>query len=296
MGIVETQLDTWSKQGSITQSSTTYSTIKNALEAAGTSYSEKNFATFLQGSYGNDTNIYADSDVDVVIKLGSLYYRDLSGLPPEDQVTYNNNTSNSEYSFAKFKTDVTSQLVAKFGTDAQAGNKAIQIKAGGGRRKVDVLVCADFRKYLRYKSISDNHYVEGITFWAADGTQIINYPNIHSSNLTKKHQATNQWFKPTVRIFKNIRNKMIDDGYIEEGLAPSYFIEGMLYNVPNENFGKSYGATVANAINWLHGADKSQLQCANEQYYLLHDTSPVTWRVEKYSKFIEKIILFWNSR
>ncbi len=224
MGIVETQLDTWANQGSITQSSTTYATIKNALEAAGTPYSGKTFATFLQGSYGNDTNIYADSDVDVVIRLDSLYYRDLSGIPPEDQVTYDKNTSNSEYSFAKFKTDVTSQLVAKFGADAKAGNKAIQIKAGGGRRKADVLVCADFRKYLRYKSPSDNHYVRGVTFWAADGTQIINYPNIHSTNLTKKHQSTNQWLKPTVRIFKNIRNKMIDDGYIEEGLAPSLLL------------------------------------------------------------------------
>ncbi|HQT65629.1 MAG TPA: nucleotidyltransferase [Acidocella sp.] len=296
MGIVETQLDTWSKQGAITQSSTTYSAIKNALEAVGTLYSGKSFSTFLQGSYGNDTNIYADSDVDVVIRLDSLYYRDLSGLSPEDQVTYNHNTSTSEYSFAKFKTDVTSQLVTKFGTDVKAGNKAIQIKAGGGRRKADVLVCADFRKYLRYKSPSDKSYVEGITFWAADGTQIINYPNIHSSNLTKKHQGTNQWFKPTVRIFKNIRNKMIDDGYIEEGLAPSYFIEGMLYNVPNENFGTRYGATVVNAINWLSQADKSRLVCANDQYYLLREASPVTWRVENYSKFISSIIRYWNDR
>ena len=69
MAIPESQLDTWSHLGSITQSSTTYNTIKNALEAAENPYAGKNYNVFLQGSYGNNTNIYAESDVDIVIKL-----------------------------------------------------------------------------------------------------------------------------------------------------------------------------------------------------------------------------------
>lgn len=36
MGIPESQLDTWSHQGSIAQSASTYSIIKNALESANT--------------------------------------------------------------------------------------------------------------------------------------------------------------------------------------------------------------------------------------------------------------------
>ena len=63
--IPETQLDTWSHQGSITQSSATYATIKRSLEASDAGYANKNFHVFLQGSYGNDTNVYAESDVDV---------------------------------------------------------------------------------------------------------------------------------------------------------------------------------------------------------------------------------------
>ena len=58
MPIPESQLETWSHQGSITQSSNTYNTIKNVLEASTTPYAGKNFKVFLQGSYGNDTNIY----------------------------------------------------------------------------------------------------------------------------------------------------------------------------------------------------------------------------------------------
>lgn len=63
----ESQLEVWSHQGSIKQSAATYHTIKDALEAASAAYHGKNYQVFLQGSYGNDTNIYSESDVDVVI-------------------------------------------------------------------------------------------------------------------------------------------------------------------------------------------------------------------------------------
>ena len=67
MPIPESQLETWSHQGSITQSSNTYNAIKSVLEANTTPYAGKNFKVFLQGSYGNDTNIYAESDVDIMV-------------------------------------------------------------------------------------------------------------------------------------------------------------------------------------------------------------------------------------
>ena len=74
MAIPESQLETWSHQGSVTQSSNTYNTIKSVLEASTTPYADKNFEVFLQGSYGNDTNIYAESDVDIVIRLDDCFH------------------------------------------------------------------------------------------------------------------------------------------------------------------------------------------------------------------------------
>ena len=69
MPIPEAQLETWSHQGSIQQSSSTYNTVKTALEASDNPYYDKNYSIFLQGSYGNNTNIYSESDVDIVIRL-----------------------------------------------------------------------------------------------------------------------------------------------------------------------------------------------------------------------------------
>ena len=55
MAIPESHLETWSHQGSVSQSSATYNTIKNVLEAVDTPYAGKTYCVFLQGSYGNDT-------------------------------------------------------------------------------------------------------------------------------------------------------------------------------------------------------------------------------------------------
>jgi hypothetical protein len=295
MSIPETQLDTWSGRGSVTQSSATYATIKGVLESSDAPYAGREFVSFLQGSYGNDTNIYADSDVDVVMRLDSTYYSDITNLTEEDKILYNSQWSAAGYSIVDFRRDVLAHLTAKFGATVRPGSKAIFIPGSGNRRDADVVVCAAFRKYTRFRGTYDSNYVEGITFWAENGTQIINYPKSHSANCTTKHQDTNQWFKPMVRIVKNMRNRMVDADYVQEGLAPSYFIEGMLYNVPNANFGSSYVDTFAAAINWLLKADRSQLLCANEQYYLLNPVSPVTWRAEDCTAFLDAIIKFWND-
>jgi hypothetical protein len=97
-----------------------------------------------------------------------------------------------------------------------------------------------------------------------------------------------------VRIFKNMRNRMVSDNMIEAGLAPSYFLEGMLSNVPNTSFGQSYNSTVANCINWVLQTDRTQLLRANEQYYLLRDGFRVTWTDAECSKFLSAACNLWN--
>jgi hypothetical protein len=69
LAIPDSQLETWSHQGSVSQSCDTYATIKSVLEDSASPYYLKSFETFLQGSYCNDTNVYSESDVDVVIRL-----------------------------------------------------------------------------------------------------------------------------------------------------------------------------------------------------------------------------------
>ena len=255
MAIPESQLVTWSHQGPIPQSSTTYNTIKNALEAAGNPYAGKKYKVFLQGSYGNDTNIYAESDVDIVIKLNDCFCHDLNELPSDQKDAFKAAHSNATYTHVDFKKDVLSVLEAKYGDDVDPGDKAINIAANGSRRKADVIAAIEYRRYHKFLNTSNQVYDEGICFFNGVGECIANYPKQHSENCTAKHQATNEWFKPMVRVLKNLRGKLIEDKMIKAGVAPSYYIEG-LHNRPGE-VRKSYTILV-NCINWIL-TDRSKL-------------------------------------
>lgn len=295
MPIPESQLETWSHQGSVTQSSNTYSTVKKSLEAAGTPYAVKNTAVFLQGSYCNDTNVFAESDVDVVIRLDDCFQHDLEALPDDDKAAFKAAHSDATYTHREFKRDVLATLVSVFGAFVTSGPKAIAIEANGNRRDADVIAAIKFRRYHRFKNLGDQKYDEGIWFAQASGDGIANYPKQHSANLTAKHQRTNNWFKPTARILKNLRGKLVDDGVLAAKVAPSYFLEGLLYNVPDDKFGTSYGTCIANAFNWIASADKTKFVCANEQYYLLRDGYPVTWRTEPCDEFLAAAVDLWNQ-
>lgn len=103
-------------------------------------------------------------------------------------------------------------------------------------------------------------------------------------------------FKPTIRIFKNMRTKLVDDGAIANGIAPSYYIEGLLYNVPNDKFVSDESERTYNVLKWLDETkDRSQFVCANEQYYLLRDNLSVCWPKSNGTTFIDAVIKLWNE-
>jgi hypothetical protein len=295
MAIPESQLETWSHQGSVTQSAQTYDTIQRVLNDTASPYYARDFSIFLQGSYGNDTNVYRDSDVDIVIRLNQTYYSDTNSLTPNAKVNYQRAFSPSTYNHFDFKTDVLAWLQKKLGTDVKPGNKAIAIKGSGNRRDADVLVCAQHRRYRAASSGVDAQYDEGIIFWNSDGTEIVNFPKQHSENCITKHQNTNQRFKRMVRVYKNMRNSMIDDGYIEDGVAPSYFLDGMLWNVPAEKLAQTYEESFVNTFNWVLNADKANLACANDLHWLVRDNLNVCWSTGSFDTYLTAVKKYWSE-
>lgn len=298
MPIPESQLATWSAQGSKIQSASTYQTIYNALTDPGAPYAKRSFDIFLQGSYGNDTNIYADSDVDVVIRLTSIYYDDDSLLDSTEKRLLSGVGLQAPpaYDFATFKREVASWLTQKFGNGVRAGNKAIFVPGNGtSRRDADVLACVEHRTYRSYAYVGSRDYDEGICFWTNAGVKIVNYPKQHSSNCTTKHQGTGNRFKPSVRILKNMRNAMVRDGHLTVGVAPSYFLEGMLSNVPNSGFVTSYQMTFTNEMNWLRQCNAQQLLCANGIHPLLRNGSQVSWNSGDFATFLSAAAQYWTN-
>ena len=296
MAIPETQLETWSHQGAIAGSCSTYSTIKNVLESAATPYTGKGYKVFLQGSYGNDTNIYAESDVDIVIRLDDCFQSDVTQLAPAEKAAWDAAYPSTSYCYGDFKTDVLATLRKAFPNAVTTGDKAFSIKADGNRRKADVLPCVAFRRYYKFKGMYDQSYTEGICFYDKANNRISNYPQQHCENLTAKHKTSALHLKPMIRVLKNLRSCLVDKGMIGQGVAPSYYLEGLLYNVPDDKFSASHGDTFVNAINWTQkDADKSTLVTANEQFYLLRDGVKTCWPKADAEQFLKAAIKLWNE-
>jgi hypothetical protein len=282
MAIPESQLEIWSHQGAVATAKITADSVKNALNAYNNWPDGIDFEVYLQGSYKNDTNIRGDSDVDVVAQLNSTFYSNLS----EDQKR-TLGLSLASYSWSDFRADVLKVLKNYYGQNwITEGNKSIKIGANNGRLPADVVVCCQYKKY---KTINSHDYIEGICFWSTkDNRQIINYPKRHCDNGVSKHQNSNKRYKPMVRLFKNSR------GYISGDATASYFLECMLYNVPNSNFGTNYQDTFCNIVNWLNKADLDSFICQNGQLKLFGMT-PEQWNTTQAQEFINNLILLWNN-
>jgi hypothetical protein len=295
MAIPESDLTTMAAIGAQKTSKDTYATVKLALECEDAGYHAKDYKIFLQGSYGNDTNILKESDVDVVIRLDSIFSYDITPLTQPEQDAFKATHPDAEYTQKKFREDVLKVLYERFEDDVVPGSKAVMIKPLYNRRKTDVLIAIKHKKYSRFTAIGNDEKVTGISFYKSDGTRVVNYPTQHRDHLISKNQNTGEYFKHIVRIFKNARQKLIEQEVIEAGIAPSYYIEGLLYNVPDEMFGSSYDDSMVSSINWLMQADHSTFECANKQYKLLDGNADVTWSTKSCGAFLNGLVKLWKD-
>lgn len=158
----------------------------------------------------------------------------------------------------------------------------------------DVVVCIQYRKYNQPpRSALD--FVEGMTFWVpSENRWVINYPKLHYENGKRKNQATDGLYKKTVRLFKNARTYLIDRGDATQDLAPSYFLECLLYNVPNSKFSGSFQKILYETISWLLQAQLSNFICQNEQMPLFGNT-PEQWTTDNAKRFIRHMVDLWNN-
>ena len=254
MSIPESQLDTWSNQGAQTSSQNTYNSIKTAL-ANHTWPNGMNYEVYLQGSYPNKTNIYGDSDVDIVVETSSIFY-DNRPLALKQQMGW----SKSKYEWADFRDEVKKALSDHYGDHkVSQGNKCIKVKGDGSNRlNADVVPCCTYQHYQGTTLIA-----YGITFWTLSGQQVVNYPKLHLDNGQRKNTNCSLQYKPNIRVFKNARNKAQPSNPY-----PSYFLECLFYNAPSSKFSYTHTATYLNCINWLsETAQNNQLDeflCQNE--------------------------------
>ena len=290
MPIPESQLSRWSDHGAQDSSKRTHEAIRRVLDAhrwpSGISYE-----FYLQGSYRNDTNIRGDSDVDVVLELASSFRHEMSSLPQSDQQRLLAELLTASYDWNDFRREVLSVLEGGFGKGfVSQGNKSIKLKTNPPRLAADVVVSIERRRYINL-----NSYVEGITFFAlSDKRWIVNYPKEHYKNGAVKSTRTWDRYKRTVRMFKNARNHLESNRKISADLAPSYFVECLLYNAPDSAFHPGFQETYYAIVNWMVQNNLDGLVCQNGQQRLFGPSSE-QWSVVDAKALANQLVSLWNN-
>jgi hypothetical protein len=297
MPIPLSQLDTWANQGGTTASTAAYASIRNALLKSTSPLVGRGVDIFLQGSYANATNIYGDSDIDVVVLYGDTFGRDLSRLPLPQQQLHESLFPAATYRWENLRDDVLSALRSQYGTNAvRPGRKSIHVDTGSGRRASDVIPAIRFRRYATFtdQNIYTGHW--GICFFDSANNMIINYPKYHKERGEDKNQPTRTdgRYKPTIRVFKNFRNYLVDHRLLADGVAPSYCIECALYNVRDGLFIGQFTTTIPAILNHLLYTPYGGFLTQNGVTLLIGD-GPTQWTAADFSTFVVTAQNVWDS-
>ena len=290
MTIPESQLSRWADHGSQEASKRTHETIRRVLAAHQWPEGMRH-DFYLQGSYSNDTNIRGDSDVDVVVELTSAFEHDINSLSQYDRSRVMSSFQPGPYGWNDFRRETLKALEGRFGGRAVGqGNKCIKLKGSASRLAADVVVCIRHRRYVNQFT-----YNEGIALYALhDKRWIVNYPRDHHLNGADKSRRTGQRYKRTVRMFKAARNHLHSSGLIRSGLAPSYFLECLLYNAPDMTFQMQLQETYRSIVNWMIQIDLRNFTCQNERQNLF-GPSLDQWDVKDAKTLAGQFANLWNN-
>jgi Nucleotidyltransferase domain len=297
MTIPEDRLTRWSNQGGTANSIAAHNSIRTALEANDSGLNRPDFEIFLQGSYKNSTNIRADSDVDLVVQYNKYFKKDLARLSPAEVQRYEASHHSVDYDPVNWRSDVEKALRKKFPGKVQlGGGKAFHVVTGPGDMTADVLPAFLYKQYTHFNSLTDEGFDPGIKFADSAGNITLNYPKLHIENGEAKNSEfqTDGRYKPSVRMFKNARNTATERGLLIDGTAPSYFVECLLFNVPNECYTASVGDTYAAVVNHLSGNSIAGYDCQNGQLPLFGPAS-TQWNTTDATAFVDALVTLWNE-
>lgn len=303
MGIPTDQLETWMsyETAAITSAKDTHTHIRDNLERDGSRLNDRDitFDTLLQGSYANHTIVRGSSDVDILARMQRPYLGDKKNLSESDIERYYNSgiSKRKDYSWSDFADDVLEELKDVYrSSSVNRGNKAIEIDSSTLDLTADVVPCQEYRFYKQFTNSGSDDYIEGIVFWAQDGTKIRNYPEQHMENGSSKHNSTNEKFKPTVRMFKNARNRLVDDGYISsKDSVPSYFIECLVWNADDDVIDTSdlqlrYLQVIENLAENDYSDFRHQHDLVN-----LFGSAATQWSEDNADAFLAALVHLWED-
>ncbi|MCO5114326.1 MAG: nucleotidyltransferase [Bdellovibrionaceae bacterium] len=243
--------------------------------------SKMDISVYAKGSYANRTNIPSDSDVDIAVVANYYHFNDY----PAGKTASDFGFSNTGYLYTTFKDNVLEAIENKFGkSEVSAGEKCVKVRSNSCRVDADVVPHFVHKRFALDKSSQ-----EGVSIKTA-GTTIYNWPKQDYENGVQKNERTGKRYKALVRIIKNTRSKMREEGYTSAKNVASYLIACLVWNVPDYFFDEdSYEKMTADAIDFLIEqtsdlANVKEWGEVNELKYLFRTSQP--WKLDEVHQFL----------
>jgi hypothetical protein len=298
MTIPESQLLTWARRGPWQVAESTHNSVRHAISAGNLRVRGLDPEVYLQGSYRNATNVRGNSDVDLVVQLNSVFLYDSSSLSVSNRALLAQTIPPTSYSWWQFRAEVLNALRVYYGIGTVSeGSKSIKVAQGSNRLPADVVAALQYRRYFLDETANLIRCVEGIAFHSLkDGGLVVNYPKVDYENgaANNNEERTNGQYKPSVRIFKNCRDYLVDKGHLRADLVKSHFLESLLYNVPDSAYQPSLQNTFYNILNWLLQADYTAFVFQHHQSYLFGQAAE-QWSAPEARQFVASTVNLWNN-
>ena len=279
MPIPESRLSSWSHHRSGQASAQANVAIRRALDRH-TWPPGARYQVFLQGSYQNGTNLSGDSDVDVVIQLMSRIRPGVAALSSAE-LSVDDSHKFALDRWRSFRREALNAMRAGFGNAVASGRKSIKVPPGRIPAAADVVVT------LKHE--------DGLAFYLPDESRwVVSHPQRHHRRGMRKENATGERFKRTVRMFKAARNQLVSSGALNERIAPSYFVECLLYNVPDRFFSPQLATTYVEVLQWLDTAPNRAFETQSGSMALF-GSRPEQWSADRSRQFIAALRQLWHG-
>jgi hypothetical protein len=280
MPIPGTILGSWSQHHSTKASIQAHTSIRETLRRYNGWIQDITFDMLLQGSYKNAANLRRDSDVDLVIQLSRTIEPQVATLN-RSRLERDESHTIAYRKWQSFRDQKKNVLQRAYGTNAVvSGRKSLKIARGRLPAAADVAVTI--------------HCEDGIAFFLPDEHRwIVSYPKQHYKRGLRKERATNNRFKRTIRMFKATRGYLIDNNQLQNDTAPSYFIECLLYNAPNEIFRRRLVDSYKSIVEYLSTTNLRLMKSQNGKRELF-GSSPDLWSERKARRFIRALARLWD--
>jgi hypothetical protein len=283
----EQTLSTWGKPASDTEVAKRERTERAIREALAKSPTCRDLPlnVYAKGSYANRTNVRGDSDVDVNVEYHGIYFYDFAfGLEGKSGDDFGwTGTDGKEPTPKALKDLVEEALVGVFGSGAVTRrNKALEVKEGSSSLAADVVPCFTYHRYDRLDQYGKPVASVGTKLFPDSGGAILNWPQQHYDNGVAKNRATGERFKKIVRCLKRLENEMVEKGVAKE--VPSYLVECLVYNAPDDDFrGSTLMSNLRAVLATVFNATLNESKCSewvevNELKYLFKGNRKWTWQ------------------